>query len=70
MRGADKALVKLFGQSGNDMEVSKEGRLTFMKKRSTLLSGSLTSMLRGGSEGRGKGNKVEPEGERDIELGA
>ena len=30
---ADEALVKLFGRSGTDVEVSKEGRITFMKKR-------------------------------------
>ena len=69
---ADEALVKLFGRSGKDLEVGKNGQLSYIKKkRSALLSGSLASLLGGGPKGAGgKGNKVEPEGERDIELGA
>jgi hypothetical protein len=49
---------------------TKEGRITFMKKRLTLLSGILTSMLGGGSEGRGKGNKIEQEGLRVMKVDA
>ena len=69
---ADEALVKLFGRSGKDLEVGKNGQLSYIKKkRSTLLSGSLSGLLGGGSKGAGeKGNKVEPDGERDIEMGA
>ena len=69
---ADEALVKLFGRSGKDLEVGTNGQLSYIKKqKSTILSGSLSGLLGGGSKGAGeKGNKVEPDGERDIEMGA
>ena len=67
---ADEPLVKLFGRSGKDLEVGVNGQLSYIKKqKSTLLSGGLSGLLGGGSEGAGgKGNKVEPEGGRDIEM--
>ena len=69
---ADKALVKLFGRSGKVLEVGVNGQLSYINKSeiSALLSRSLKSLLGGGSEGGEKANKVEPEGERDKEVGS
>ena len=66
-----EALVKLFGRSGRDLKVGADGQLLYinMSKMSSL-SRSMAGLLGGGSEGGGKGNKVEAEGERDIKLGA
>ena len=64
---ADKALVKLFGRSGRDLEVGADGQLSYIK--TSLMSRSLSSLLGGISEGGGKGNKAQPERERGVELG-
>ena len=41
-----------------------------MTSKTSSLSSSMTGLLGGGSEGRGKGNKAEPESEGGIQLGA
>ena len=51
--------MQLFGRSGRDLEVGADGQLSNIKM--SLLSRSLSNLRGGISEGRRKGEKVEPE---------